>query len=168
MSTRRQFLFASIASTPAFAQTATKKDSDCGALRDIVTHPITTDSKTMRLALRREEFDDSDAYELAIADLIREHFARWIIIDSDAKTELQISGSKLNGNAQTFAIEFGWNTYQIVRSGLDPVVAEGFFKYRSREGLMVGSRTERIGMVRDGAYGLLSEFQTSSWKKIAG
>jgi hypothetical protein len=63
-------------------------------------------------------------------------------------------------------IEFGWMVHQFIRTGLNPVVASGFFQSKSGGGLLVGDRNERIGMVREAAYGLLSRFQEEDWPKL--
>ena len=167
MHTRRQFVAVTLASVPMFAQNQ-KDSADCDSLRDLVAAPITSDSKTIRIDLQSEPFDGSDAYRLAIADLIRDHFPRWIIVDPDAKPKLRLTSSNLNGEAQVVEIEFSWTAYQLVRRGLSPVVVSGFFRYKSRGGLVVGDRNERIGMVREAAYGLLSEFQKDDWPKLVG
>jgi hypothetical protein len=167
MHTRRKFVAVTLASMPMLAQNQ-KDSAECDSLRALVAAPITTDSKTIRIDLQSETFDASDVYRLAIADLIRDHFPRWIIVDPDAKPKLRLTGSNLNGDAQVVEIEFGWTAYQLVRRGLNPVVVSGFFKYKSKGGLIVGDRNERIGMVREAAYGLLSEFQKDDWPKLVG
>lgn len=167
MHTRRQFIAIALALSPAFAQK--QKDSTaCDSYRDLVVTSLTTDSKTIRVDLQSETFDDSDAYRLAVADLIRDHFPRWIIVDPGAKPKLHLTGSNLNGEAQLVEIDFGWTAYQVIRTGLNPVVASGFFRYKSGGGLIVGDRNERVGMVREAAYGLLSRFQKDDWPKLVG
>lgn len=141
------------------------KIGDCKALLDKCTDrestPFSVDG-IINLAIESADFDDVSAYRLAIADVIHDHFSRWIAIDPEAKAKLKVAGGHISESGfQLIMLQFGWESYQLAKSRAKGMagVLEGFFVLNSKVVMLQGERADRVEGVREMIFSIFSDIQ---------
>lgn len=135
-------------------------DDGFGAGMRALSTKFTDKSLPLPVSFMTEKMDGGDAYQYAVAEVTRQHFASWFVIEPQGRLKLHIAGTDAFGPAQAQYIEFRVSTFvsHLSLIGAKEVVLSGSLVLgESGKWLQGYSSAEKAQKMREMAYTVLSE-----------
>jgi len=116
-----------------------------------------------------ENLSGADAYRFAVAEVVKQYFPDFMVIDPTGALKIYITGTNClgSGKAQNIRIEVEALVHHPFRTGSQTIDMVGVIKLSHHDETMIGyDEREKAQIMREMAYKVLSEFR-ATWTEAA-